>query len=253
MKIENKLVTKLLLTDLDRLDPISVIIENYKPGAGRIIIECYGRVWTYYWGSMSGQSVQEFFKRCATGYLVDKLEPSEDKNDIMYAGTIIEFIKIAFNEMAEEPEAESETEIKLCKDCKHYTSNKNESDDRCERPVAGSLVRGGDVVNYNKCIYERCGIREYSAIEYPNACGEEGKHFEPKNLNTQEKLVIARKGLSIPVAATHIAVNSDGRKVEPCKVFNTDYVSYDVDEEDKDAYYAVYDSRYWTFFAIEEL
>ena len=46
MKLETSTVTKLQLTELNNLDPISVILENYEPGKGKIIIECCGKSWS---------------------------------------------------------------------------------------------------------------------------------------------------------------------------------------------------------------
>jgi len=76
MKIETTTVTKLLLTDLDALDPVTVIVENYEPGKGKIIIECYGQSWSNYWGAMSGMTIQKFFRSANAGYLAEKLAPS---------------------------------------------------------------------------------------------------------------------------------------------------------------------------------
>lgn len=74
MKLETSTVTKLQLTELDNLDPISVILENYEPGKGKIIIECCGKSWSSFWSAMSGRTVEEFFIRCDEGYLADNLQ-----------------------------------------------------------------------------------------------------------------------------------------------------------------------------------
>lgn len=78
MKIEISTITKWLLTELDALDPVSVIVENYNPGQGKIIIECYGATWSSYWGSMSNMTVEKFFSVSPTDYLVEKLAPTLD-------------------------------------------------------------------------------------------------------------------------------------------------------------------------------
>lgn len=41
MKISVSQVTKLTLTELDRLYPVTVILEDMGPRQGKIIIECY--------------------------------------------------------------------------------------------------------------------------------------------------------------------------------------------------------------------
>ena len=52
MKTESMQVIKIILTDLDRLDPVTVIAEDIEQGIGEITITCYGKAWTAYWGGM---------------------------------------------------------------------------------------------------------------------------------------------------------------------------------------------------------
>ena len=75
MKVETSQVTKVVLKELDRLDPVTIVLENYEPGKGKIIIECYGKSWSSYWGGMSGDSVEVFFCRCDEHYLAKNLAP----------------------------------------------------------------------------------------------------------------------------------------------------------------------------------
>lgn len=75
MKIETSQIKKVSLTEIDDLDPITVILENYEPGKGKIIIECYGQSWSSYWGGMSGDPVEDFFCRCDEHYLAGNLAP----------------------------------------------------------------------------------------------------------------------------------------------------------------------------------
>lgn len=75
MKIEITKVNKWLLTELDAHKPISVIVENYRPGQGKIIIEYYGHVWSCYWSAMGSMSVEKFFQCAHIDYLVKKLDP----------------------------------------------------------------------------------------------------------------------------------------------------------------------------------
>ncbi len=77
MKAELTTVRKLNLTDLmgepHKLDPVSVILEDFEPGKGKIIIECYGQSWSAYWGSMGGKSIATFFCRCDEHYIANNL------------------------------------------------------------------------------------------------------------------------------------------------------------------------------------
>ena len=87
MIIEQTNVTKLKLTDLDRLDPITVFVEDYEAGKGKITFECFGKSWSYYWGGMSGRNLAEFFLSCNTSYLVNCLwDHSQPTTELDYDG-----------------------------------------------------------------------------------------------------------------------------------------------------------------------
>lgn len=46
MKVEKSDVLAFTISDVERLDPVRVMIENYEPGKGRITITCFGKAWT---------------------------------------------------------------------------------------------------------------------------------------------------------------------------------------------------------------
>lgn len=50
MKITKQQTETYVLTDLDRLDPVTVYVTNYSIGKGKIVIDCFGDAWTSYWG-----------------------------------------------------------------------------------------------------------------------------------------------------------------------------------------------------------
>jgi len=75
MNIESNQVTMLNLTDLHRLDPVKVITNDIEEGKGSIIITCYGKAWTAYWGGMSKRKVSQFFIDANTDYLAENLAP----------------------------------------------------------------------------------------------------------------------------------------------------------------------------------
>ena len=92
MKITKKSLTKLLLTELDNLDPVSVIVENFELGRGKIIIECFGESWASTWGAIGlDRNISQFFCDCSNDYLI--------KNLSQVKRTITDFDKI--NEAAE--------------------------------------------------------------------------------------------------------------------------------------------------------
>jgi len=74
MKITQSTIEQIVITDVDRLDPVKVMIENLRPGAGNITITCFGKSWTSYWGAMSDRTIQEFFVDCNDSYLINCLD-----------------------------------------------------------------------------------------------------------------------------------------------------------------------------------
>ena len=93
MKVEKSDVLAFTISDVERLDPVRVMIENYEPGKGRITITCFGKAWTGAWFAMGGDTVQEFIKRVSNEYLIGYFDPQlqstvDDDNDAN-----LEFVK----------------------------------------------------------------------------------------------------------------------------------------------------------------
>lgn len=93
MKVEKSDVLAFTISDVERLDPVRVMIENYEPGKGRITITCFGKAWTSAWFAMGGDTVQEFIKRVSNEYLIGYFDPQlqstvDDDNDAN-----LEFVK----------------------------------------------------------------------------------------------------------------------------------------------------------------
>lgn len=62
---------EVLVVDIPRsesLDPITLFLQNYGSGAGRVVIACYDRSWLASWGAM-GTDVVEFIANIDPGYL----------------------------------------------------------------------------------------------------------------------------------------------------------------------------------------
>jgi hypothetical protein len=72
MKVESALTKRLVISEVPHLDPITVYMEDYEPGKGKITVECYGQSWSAYWGGMSGRTVGEFFCDCDVGYIANR-------------------------------------------------------------------------------------------------------------------------------------------------------------------------------------
>ena len=78
MKLDVSTTIKLRLSELDCLDPITVFLENYEPGRGKITIECFGKSWSSAWPAMGRRSVEAFFVHCNNGYLASNLSDIRD-------------------------------------------------------------------------------------------------------------------------------------------------------------------------------
>ena len=74
MKVEIlRSITKVKITQVKNLDLINVYIDNIKKGSGRILIECYGEVWSYYWGAMGDRTIEQFMIDTDSDYILNKL------------------------------------------------------------------------------------------------------------------------------------------------------------------------------------
>lgn len=58
------------------LDSITVVLQDFEPGKGRLIVECYGDAWSTYWGAMSGQTLRQFISESDSGYVTNRLWPA---------------------------------------------------------------------------------------------------------------------------------------------------------------------------------
>lgn len=72
MKVEAIECVCLRISQVQALDPVTVVIRNLAPGEGSILIECYGEAWGAYWGAMGSSTLQEFFAKCDDHYLVNR-------------------------------------------------------------------------------------------------------------------------------------------------------------------------------------
>ncbi len=106
MVIDKLNVDALLITGAKALDPVRVIIEDIEPGKGRIVIVCFDRAWTGYWGGMGKSSnIRRFWMENSSDYLLDTLmaglprrKSPEHKTDAAYLTRIIEAVQQAFRE-----------------------------------------------------------------------------------------------------------------------------------------------------------
>lgn len=55
------------------LDSITVFWQNLGPQQGQVTIICWGCAWTAYFGGMPEETIQQFFAKAGTDYMINKL------------------------------------------------------------------------------------------------------------------------------------------------------------------------------------
>lgn len=65
------------ILDYPRLDPVRVILQDIRPGAGRITVECYGLAFASAFTSIGDRTIQKFVAGCTVPYLIEKMVPSD--------------------------------------------------------------------------------------------------------------------------------------------------------------------------------
>lgn len=73
MRIEQVTIQKILVTELQGLDPISIYLEDLGTGRGKITITCFDQSWTSYWGAIGNRTIAEFITACDIQYLAKNL------------------------------------------------------------------------------------------------------------------------------------------------------------------------------------
>ena len=63
-------------------DTIFLYVDDYTPSQAKIIIEVFGDVWSYYWGSMADMGWKKFFCGCDNDYLLHKFLTPQRREEI---------------------------------------------------------------------------------------------------------------------------------------------------------------------------
>ena len=84
MKWTESKVTKLLITDVKGLDPLTAFLENYEPGKGKLTLEIYGESYSAYWGGMGGGTLEQFILDSDNHYLSKNLAALQDLSEPDY-------------------------------------------------------------------------------------------------------------------------------------------------------------------------
>ena len=102
MELTTTTVERIEITDLPRLDPIRVYLEDCAPGRGRITISCYDRAWVGYWGAMGSRTIRQFFNDCDADYLSGNMISgsglSQSENNRRYLIRVVQAVKDALRE-----------------------------------------------------------------------------------------------------------------------------------------------------------
>jgi len=73
MRVETTTITKKVLRNINRLDPVTMYLEDLAPGQGKLTIDCFGKVWTAFWGGMGNENIAKFINSADIDYLAGKL------------------------------------------------------------------------------------------------------------------------------------------------------------------------------------
>lgn len=87
MKLEVSNTVKLVLSGLERLDPVTVFLEDlgqrpcpiegdpdYWTGQGKLTVSCWGKSWSTYWGGMGKRTLAQFVVDANTDYVLNCLD-----------------------------------------------------------------------------------------------------------------------------------------------------------------------------------
>lgn len=100
MRIEKAQVSAFTIHDAKALDPVTVIMQDYGSGKGKLILECYSQAWSAYWGAMGNRSLTEFVLGCDVDYLTNRLSRScSDDEEVNYVRRIVEAVKTALHKV----------------------------------------------------------------------------------------------------------------------------------------------------------
>jgi hypothetical protein len=58
---------------VEGLDPVTVLIDNESLGRGLVVVECYGRSWSAFFGATGQTSMEMFLSRLDADYLASAL------------------------------------------------------------------------------------------------------------------------------------------------------------------------------------
>jgi hypothetical protein len=115
MRIEHSETKTYKLFDVKALDPITVFVSNYGAGRGGLVIECFGKAWSAYWGGMGeDNTLEQFFLSCNNGYIVGKMLEEKFQTDFDTINKLLEENGFDFSVSSDIEVALSAKEMSVC-------------------------------------------------------------------------------------------------------------------------------------------
>lgn len=84
LKVSTTMAQKLVITDVPRLDTVTVFLEDLGPREGKVTIGCYDKSWSAWWGGIGDRPVREFFLSCDEHYLAGNFGRGRQLNHTIY-------------------------------------------------------------------------------------------------------------------------------------------------------------------------
>jgi len=100
---ENPHTASFTIFDADKLDPVTVFLQDFGGGCGRMIVECWCTAWSAYWGAMGSASVREFVLEAHPEYIATRMLPQDRKHlkrDEAYLLRIVKVVQQAMRDGA---------------------------------------------------------------------------------------------------------------------------------------------------------
>lgn len=83
MKLTQSTTIKLSVSGIANVDPFSIYLEDFGPGAGKITITTAGLAVSRYWSHMGEQhNITSFFLKASSGYLLGKLIGDHPRSEV---------------------------------------------------------------------------------------------------------------------------------------------------------------------------
>lgn len=79
MKIENSLIQKILISEVQGLDPITVYLEQLGERQGKITVEYAGKSWSTFFSGCGDSGIASFVSKLSSEYLIDRFAPQITK------------------------------------------------------------------------------------------------------------------------------------------------------------------------------